>query len=62
MMETVCTLQNQRPMLILGKVYQSILLRESYREGTKVKNRTLANLSGCSKSDIEAIRLGLKNA
>ncbi len=44
-----------------GKVYESILLRESYREGTKVKNRTLANLSGCSKSDIEAIRLGLKH-
>lgn len=42
-----------------GKVYESILLRESYREGGKVKNRTLANLTKSPKSDIEAIRLAL---
>lgn len=28
-----------------GKKYKSVLIRESYREGGKVKNRTLANLS-----------------
>lgn len=32
------------------------LLRESYREGGKVKKRTLANLSGLTMDQIEAIR------
>lgn len=44
-----------------GKVYESILLRESYRENGRVKNRTLANLSGRSSNEIEAIKLALKN-
>lgn len=44
-----------------GKVYESVLLRESYRENGKVKNRTLANLSKASKSEIEAIQFALKN-
>lgn len=44
-----------------GKVYESILLRESYREDGKVKNRTLANLSNSTKSEIEAIKLALKH-
>ena len=34
----------------------AILLRESYREGQKVKNRTLANLTGWSDAKIEALR------
>jgi hypothetical protein len=34
-------------------------LRETYREGGKVKNRTLANLSHCTPGEIEAIRLAL---
>ena len=34
----------------------AILLRESYREGGKVKNRTLSNLSGWSPERIEAMR------
>ena len=42
------------------KTYQSVLLRESYREGGKVKNRTIANLSHCKPNEIEAIRLALK--
>jgi transposase len=42
------------------KIYNSVLLRESYREGGKVKKRTIANLSHCSKEEIEAIRLALK--
>jgi len=41
------------------KIYQSVLLRESYREGGKVKNRTIANLSHCKPNEIEAIRLAL---
>ncbi|RMG70188.1 MAG: IS1634 family transposase, partial [Nitrospirae bacterium] len=42
------------------KIYNSVLLRESYREGGKVKKRTIANLTHCSKEEIEAIRLALK--
>ena len=43
------------------KIYSSILLRESYRENGKVKKRTIANLSACSKEEIDAIRLALEN-
>ncbi len=32
------------------------LLRESYREGKKVRKRTIANLSALSDEQIEAIR------
>ncbi len=38
----------------------TVLLRESYREGSKVGKRTLANLSGLSSSQIEAIRAALR--
>ncbi len=34
----------------------AFLLRESYREGSKVKNRTLANLSHLPREQIEALR------
>lgn len=34
----------------------TVLLRESYREGTKVRKRTLANLSSLSAAQVEAIR------
>ena len=34
----------------------AVLLRESYREGGKVKNRTLANLSSWPEAKVEAIR------
>lgn len=44
-----------------GKVYHSILLRESYREGGKVKKRTIANLSSCTDEEIQAIEWALKN-
>jgi len=44
-----------------NKTYQSVLLRESYREGGRVKNRTIANLSRCRPEEIEAIRLALKH-
>lgn len=44
-----------------GKTYRSILLRESYRENGKVKNRTLANLSKCKPQDIVAIKLALEH-
>ncbi len=42
------------------KTYTSVLLRESYREDGKVKNRTIANLSHCKPNEIEAIRIALK--
>jgi hypothetical protein len=38
----------------------AILLRESYREGDKVKSRTLANLSHWSDDKIDALRRVLK--
>ena len=38
----------------------AVLLRESYREGGKVKKRTLANLSKLSDEVIENLRLSLK--
>ena len=41
--------------------YKRYLLRESFREKGKVKHRTIANLSGCSADEIEAIRLALRH-
>jgi hypothetical protein len=43
------------------KTYTRHLLRESYREGKKVKNRTIANISRCSEEEIAAIRLALRH-
>jgi hypothetical protein len=43
-----------------GTVYRCVLLRRSYREGEKVKNRTIANLSHCTPQEIEALRLALR--
>jgi hypothetical protein len=43
------------------KIYNSILLRESYRKDGKVKKRTIANLSNCPVEEIEAIKLALKH-
>ncbi|MHB8254007.1 MAG: IS1634 family transposase, partial [Acidiferrobacter sp.] len=41
------------------KAAPTILLRESYREGKKVKKRTLANLSSLPMAQIEIIRAAL---
>ena len=38
----------------------AILLRESYRDGTKVKNRTLKNLSDWPAERIELLRAVLR--
>jgi hypothetical protein len=38
----------------------AVLLRESYREGAKVKNRTLANLSDWPAEQIETLRAALR--
>ena len=38
----------------------AVLLRESYREGGKVKNRTLANLSAWPEAKVEALARALK--
>jgi len=43
------------------KIYNSILLQESYRENGKVKKRTIVNLSHCTPEEIEAIKLLLKH-
>ncbi|MFZ5986708.1 MAG: IS1634 family transposase [Bacillota bacterium] len=44
-----------------GKIYTRTLLRDSYREGGKVKHHTIANLSKCSKEEIEAMKLAFKH-
>lgn len=43
-----------------GKVYETTLLRRSYREGGKVKHETLGNLSHLSAETIELIRRSLR--
>lgn len=43
------------------KIYRSTLLRESYREGGKVRKRTIANLSNCTPQEMEAIKLALSH-
>jgi transposase len=43
------------------RTYTRYLLRESYREGKKVRHRTIANLSQCSTEEIAAIRLALRH-
>jgi hypothetical protein len=42
-----------------GRVYVSHLVRQSYREGGKVKNRTIASLSGLPPQVIEVVRRSL---
>jgi transposase len=44
-----------------GKIYIRHLLRSSFREKGKVKHKTIANLSGCSEDEINAIKLALKH-
>lgn len=43
-----------------GKVYHSVLLRKSYRDGKKVKKKTIANLSSCSEAEISLLQTFLK--
>ena len=44
-----------------GKTYRRVLLRHSYREGGKTRQRNLANLSHCSEEEILAVKFALKN-
>ncbi len=44
-----------------GKTYESIYLRESFRQDGKVKKRDIANLSHCNPAEIAAIELALKH-
>jgi hypothetical protein len=43
-----------------GKSYQSVYLRESYREGPHVRKRDIANLTHCDPKEVAAIELALK--
>ena len=38
-----------------GKTYESIYLRESFRQDGKVKKRDIANLTHCDPAEIAAI-------
>ena len=44
-----------------GKTYTRYLLRESYRENGKVKQRTVGNISHCSPEEIQAFKFALKH-
>lgn len=44
-----------------GKTYTSIYLRESYRDGNKVRKRNLANLTHCDPQQVAAIELALRH-
>ncbi len=43
-----------------GKIYESIYLRESYREGNRVLKRNIANLTHCDPAEVAAIELALQ--
>ena len=43
-----------------GKTYESIYLRESYRDGAHVRKRNIANLTHCDPQEIAAIELALR--
>jgi hypothetical protein len=43
-----------------GITYESIYLRESYRQDGKVKKRDIANLTHCDPKEIAAIELALQ--
>lgn len=44
-----------------GKVYQSIYLRESYRDGAHVRKRNIANLTHCDPQEVAALELALQH-
>ena len=44
-----------------GKTYTSIYLRESFRDGDRVRKRNIANLTHCDPREIAAIELALKH-
>jgi hypothetical protein len=44
-----------------GKTYESIYLRESFRQDGKVRKRDIANLTHCDPAEIAAIELALKH-
>jgi hypothetical protein len=43
-----------------GKAYESVYLRESYREGAHVRKRNIANLTHCDPKEVAAIELALQ--
>jgi len=43
-----------------GRVYESIYLRESYRDGRRVRKRNIANLTHCDPQEIAAIEMALQ--
>jgi hypothetical protein len=43
-----------------GKSYESIYLRESYRDGVHVRKRNIANLTHCDPQEVAAIEMALK--
>ena len=46
---------------VKGRTYRRALLRNSYRKNGKIRHDTIANLSRCENSEIEAIKCALAN-
>ena len=46
--------------VVRGKVYESVLVRQSYREGAKVKHRTLASLTRLPAQVIDVIERAIR--
>ena len=46
---------------VKGKTYTRHLLRVSFREGSRVKHKTIANLSSCAPEEINAVKLALRH-
>lgn len=44
-----------------NKTYRRVLLRHSFRDGGKTKQKNIANISDCSDEEIEAIKYALKH-
>ena len=44
------------------RVYESVLVRRTYRDGGKVRHETLANLSGLPADAVSAIEATLKGS
>ncbi|EQD54616.1 hypothetical protein B1A_12132, partial [mine drainage metagenome] len=45
---------------IKGKTYTRTLIRKSYKDGHKVKHRTIANISKWFSEEIQAIKIALE--
>ncbi len=60
-MVDIMYIDDQTRILASGKINRRVSLRNSYRVNGKVCHDTIANLSGCSDEEIDALKLALKH-